>query len=185
MIEPWSDTEREAALTVFEKMARNNTAWLTARRNGTPLTEYPMPHDLYEAHRLTMKSVSSEIGVFDEQNRILLIKRPSLNEDPAEPYPDLWHVPGTRHIGDETEQEALERLLTDEVGTAAETRFIGHKEYHTNGRTGLSFLYIARLPSHSLATNEKSGWFETHALPSETLAEHVPIIEFLASEQSQ
>lgn len=181
MIEPWSEEERLAAFATFKKISENNRAWLAARRAGRTLSDYPMPHDIYEAHRLTMKSISSEAGIFDEQGRIFLTRRPSATEDPAEPYPNQWHIPGTRHIGNETEVEAFQRLVKDEIGADIEMHFIGHKEYHTNGHNGLSLLYLAHIHSDAVTTNERQQWFNARALPAELLADHIAIVGYLTT----
>lgn len=185
MMEPWTEAEHDAALTAFQKIAHNNDAWLAARRKGDPHPSYPMPHDLYEAHRRTMKSISSEIGLFDEKGRIFLTMRPSADEDPAEPHPSLWHIPGTRHISNETGDEALLRLIEDEVGTDVPASYIGYKEYAIDGRMGLSLLYLARVHAHKIAVNDKRGWFDPHAIPTETLTEHIPIIQHLVAHFSR
>lgn len=183
MIEPWSEEERKSAFVIFKKIENNNRAWLASLHAGEMPASYPMPQDLYEAHRLTMKSISSEIGVFDEQGRILLILRPSSSESSVELFPSLWHIPGTRHIANETNEEALQRLLESEIGAKPEARFVTCKEYTVKGGDTLSLLfsllYVAYIPSGSVDIGEKRRWFETRALPVSILEEHRAIVDLL------
>lgn len=184
MIEPWTEEERIVAFAIFDKIQNNNREWLAARRAGEMPAIYPMPHDIYEAHRLTMKSVTSEIGIFDEQGRMLLTLRPSANEDPAEPYPSQWHIPGIRHIAQETNEDALQRLIDDEIGTKIEARLVECKEYPIDERNGLSLLsllYVARASSGVININERSQWFDITRLPESILEEHRAIVALLAT----
>lgn len=184
MVSPWTEEERVAALATFKKIAENNRAWLAARSAGETPLAYPMPHDIYEAHRLTMKSISSEVGIFDEQGRIFLTKRPSADENPAEPYPGQWHIPGTRHIARETNDEALQRLIDDEIGAPIEARLTDHKEYPVNEHNKLSLLsllYVAHVTSGTVDADENRQWFNVRDLPNPILEEHREIVSQLAS----
>ncbi|MFA6408165.1 MAG: hypothetical protein WCW36_01665 [Candidatus Paceibacterota bacterium] len=74
-----------------------------------------------------------------------------------------------------------EWLIDGEIGTEVELRPIGHEEYSTNGYSGLSLLYITRVPSKAIATHEKRRWFNANALPEPMLEEHKAIIEQLVA----
>jgi ADP-ribose pyrophosphatase YjhB (NUDIX family) len=178
MIEPWSDEEREVSIKIFRKIAANNRAWLAAWRSGTTPADYPMPTDVYEAHRLTVKSISSDIAVFDERGRVLLAQRPSLEENPAELWPSLWHLPGTRHIAGESDEEALNRLFAMEIGVKLEARFVGHREYFPQTHT---LVYTTQVQAGDIQTNEKKAWFDPSALPATMVSEQRPILEELSN----
>jgi|GEM_PF-6185976 len=177
MIEPWNEEERARAFAVFNKIENNNREWLSARRANKVPSSYPMPHDLFNAHRRTLKNISSEICVFDTQNRIFLTMRPTKDELPAEPYPGVWHIPGTRHVANETNAEALERLLESEIGIQFETNFVDCIEYPEGDSEGILFLYTAKDLTDSIDTDEARQWFDVNALPKPVLKEHMTIIK--------
>ena len=100
----WSDEERAVAIEVLKKI------------RTCSLARQPYPADVFEAQAASKKNVSTE-GVFvNERGQVYIIKRPSLVQNPTEPYPDFWHSPGVMHAAFEDNDEAFARLVKSELG---------------------------------------------------------------------
>lgn len=79
-----------------------------------------LPSSVFEGIRLIAKNISTEVVVFDNCDRVYLAKRPSLAENPAEPYPEQFHSFGVTHGAFESDDEAKERLIEREIGPDAD-----------------------------------------------------------------
>lgn len=99
----WSNKERKKALLVLEKITKS------VQSNG-------LPPDIFEAMARAKKNISTEIIVLNQKNEIYLIQRPSLDENPFEPYPNQWHSPGVTHNALESNQQSFERVVKEELG---------------------------------------------------------------------
>lgn len=98
----WNSEEIALAVKVMRKIAY-------CQKNGERL-----PGPVFEAHVESKKNVSTELVVFDAEGSVLLIERPSLSENPTEPFPGELHVPGATHML-ETESAAMRRLIDQEL----------------------------------------------------------------------
>jgi len=100
----WTAEEESLAIAVLEKIAYCQDAG-----KG-------VPGPVFEAHVQSKKNISTEMVIFNQAGQIYLIKRPSLAENPSEPYPDQWHSPGATHWRNHSTEDTLQRLVDKEFG---------------------------------------------------------------------
>lgn len=102
----WTADELRAAEQFFAKIAATRSITEVRRR---------LPGPVFEGFRQNMKNVSTEGVFFNERGEVYLIRRPSLETKPHEPYPNMWHSPGETH-SDEWNGDVFKRLIPEELG---------------------------------------------------------------------
>ncbi len=107
MIDPkstgWTQEEKDLAITVLEKIAYCQDQ------------HQLLPSEIFEAHGKTKKNISTGLVLF-RGREIYLIQRPDRDENPCEPYPMMWHNPGKTHAKNDLTEEALVKIVEQELG---------------------------------------------------------------------
>ena len=98
----WGTIYIEFAIAVLEKITLTQQAGLY------------LPLPVFECHVGGKKNVSTEVVVRDVDGNVYLIQRPSSEESPEEPFPDMWHSPGVTHVMTESTDDTIRRLVERE-----------------------------------------------------------------------
>ncbi len=165
----WLETHEDLAVRVFQEIR-------TAQRN-----KQGMPPAIYEAFLPTHTKKSTELVIFDDTGRIYLVRRPSKEQKPSEPYPNQLHSPGVTHQTGETWETSFQRLRDTELGPNAvliEPVFAGIKSVDDPVR-GLYDLhiYVTRLEGGELMAGADAKFYKLSEIPQDELvASHRDII---------
>lgn len=146
----WLRHERELAIRVLREIG-------DLQKKGKRL-----PPDIFEAHLKSKKNVSTIVAVFDAKERVFLIRRPGLKENPAELYPNQLHFPGVTHMKDERLRDTLRRLVRDEGLRFSRLMSLGVREVYYRGR-GLYAVYLFAARARGRQANPRGEFFDLAA----------------------
>lgn len=138
-----------------------------------------LPPEVYEALLRLHKKVSVELVLFDKEGRVWLTRRPTREENPAEPFPGEWNGPGATLTATESLVDALERLVKEEIGDVQITppHLVGHEDIPEPHRGSyLAFIYVSRIVGGAITTRRPSGWYHSIGLPGPIVAHHQSVI---------
>lgn len=140
-----------------------------------------LPPAVFEALLQAHKKISTELVIFNLKGEVLLKKRPSLEENPAEPFPNQWHSLGVTHAPSESTQDAFDRLVRDELGNnvkLSEVFDVGLIDVNDSERGRcLSFVKIVTLSGGEITKKGGVGeFFDPDNLPSPIVVNHRNLI---------
>jgi len=145
----------------------------------TEVKERRLPRAVYEAFVRTHKKISTELVLYNEKGKIWLIRRPSKDINPDDPYAGEWHLPGVVHNAHETTAQAFDRLFRQEIG---EGELDEHSEVKTfeidDGRRGLycALLHVCRLRMGMPHNEGDADFFAPSALPTPIVTFHKDVL---------
>jgi ADP-ribose pyrophosphatase YjhB (NUDIX family) len=151
----WTEEQEKVAIAVLEKI-------VFCQDQGKLL-----PGHVFEAHVRSKKSISTELVLFNERDEIYLVKRPSLEENPSEAYPNQWHNPGVILAKNESLEDTFKRLRTREGVRFANLEEIGIFDARDHRGWFLLRVFIARAIGEQ--ANPKGRWFKKDEIPWEGL----------------
>lgn len=148
----WTEEQERVAIAVLEKIA-----YCQGQGRG-------FPGHVFEAHARSKKNISTELVLFNEQGEIYLVQRPSLIENPSEPYPDELHGPGVTHGVDESIEDTLKRLREREGVDFTDARLLDTLEEPQGVKRGryLMLIFVARAAK---TTNPKGKFYKIDEIP--------------------
>lgn len=136
--------------------------------------DWPLPRQVFYALAPKILSVAVELAVYNDSGHILLVPRP---EDDPEFAAGALHMPGTLVRPDDTLEEAIDRLLTSEVGdNVSEVSSLGylHVPRHlAPTRPAIALLHVARLTGTYVGSG---AFYDPANLPEHTLRHHRAMI---------
>lgn len=162
----WSLEEEEMACQVLEKI-KNFQDHLVR-----------LPERVFEAHARSKKNVSTEMVAFNDLGQIYLIRRPSFEKNPNEPYPNQLHVPGATLKRSETLQTSIERLERRELRgvRCSKTHLVDCSEVYDEQRGGY-ILRIVLARTRSQSVNSRGKFYAISDIPwKELVSSHRDII---------
>ena len=151
----WTQEERDLAVAILEKIAY-------CQNQGQYL-----PIDVYEAHLRSKKNISTEVVIFNEKGEVYLVERPTLQENPNEPYPGELHSPGTTHPKNESLEDSLKRLARSEGVTFTNIRQIELAEEPGDVKRGRYLMLIFIADAAGTQTNPKGRFYAIWEIPWE------------------
>jgi hypothetical protein len=132
-----------------------------------------LPTDVFEELSKCHKKVATELMVFDTVGRILLIRRPGLEESPAEAFPGQLHGPGVTHKPLERAEDAWQRLKEKELGGAVildgPHRVDDTENIQPPRGMILQILHIVLVDAETLPENEKQSFYCVDSIPWDEL----------------
>ncbi|MDP2647774.1 MAG: hypothetical protein Q8P35_00815 [Candidatus Yanofskybacteria bacterium] len=152
----WTEYEESATIAVLKKIAYCQDQ------------KKPLPVAVFEAHCKSKKNIATELVLFNGEGEIYLVKRPSLEENPNEPYSDQWHNPGVTHNKNESLEDALERLRQSEGLKFSGVEEISHRDSRDDKRGRyLSCIFIANGTGAQI--NPRGRFFRQGEIPWDEL----------------
>ena len=143
--------------------------------------EFPVSQELFFAWSKSSTTVSADV---------ILMRKSAIGHEVFLTYRDDlfykgWHVPGSVRLPPEAWEDALKRVLTDELGLPASTKVEFFKWIdHQNGtgigqspRGSVISIYSICMNSEGVVENEKARFFRVSDLPTDIIPIHVPIIQ--------
>jgi ADP-ribose pyrophosphatase YjhB (NUDIX family) len=123
----WTPEEINQALQVYTKIGLCYDSVLPK--------DHPLPQEVYEAKARVEKLLAVEL-VLLRGDDIYLVKRPSIEVAPHEPWPNQLHIPGTTFVPSETRDHAWERLVQEDLNGAnmKHVQMVGPLDYHAPPR---------------------------------------------------
>ncbi len=157
----WTDDRIKTAVQLLRVIARD-----VKRRQ--------LPSAVYEALQLSTRGVSTELALFNGAGEIWLVKRPTRRENPAEPWPNEWNMPGVTHGPSESPTTALERLWYDELADIRVTpRFTQWFDLRVRRGRYIALLHVAQVPEElAKLSGRKARFFHPLALPRRMVEHH-------------
>ena len=135
-----------------------------------------IPQPVFHALMRKIVSVPIELCVFDATGRILMFRREA--DDPE--FAPQWHMPGTVIRSGESVDEAVARLLRNEVCAPvlwpASLGWFECLRDAASPRHAIALLHATRLDGPYTGSG---SWFDPMNLPADTLAHHkkmIPVI---------
>ncbi|MGC9603057.1 MAG: hypothetical protein ABSF47_01150 [Minisyncoccia bacterium] len=161
----WTGYEKSIAIAVLQKIA-----YCQDKGKGLPV-------EVFEPFCRSKKNISTELVIFNEKGEIYLVKRPSLNENPSEPYPEQYHSPGATHDKNETLENTLERLRRREGVNFSSVEGVYPPRDSRDKERGRYLLCIFIADAIGAQTNAKGRFFKQEDIPwSELVSVHREII---------
>ena len=155
----WNQDETARAVEILEKIARCQDH------------DYGVPGKVFEAHLRSKKNISTEMGIFDALGRIYLIQRPTLAENPNEPYPGQYHSPGVTHGKNEfTDPDTIQRLVNREFGGVqiVDLRKVDERDIRDEQRGMYRLLiFVGRVEAEP--KNSRGRFFDLNEIPWDQL----------------
>lgn len=157
----WTEEEVSVAVAVLQKIA-----YCQNMGKG-------FPGEVFEAHVVSKKNISTEVVIFDNEGRVYLIERPSLAENPSEPYPGQLHSPGVTHGKNEfTMFDTFQRLEKREFGGVAleNIEHVAEQEVGDPQR-GIYLLRIYTATTNEEPKNPRGKFYRPEDIPWDRLVE--------------
>jgi len=152
----WSKNERRRTIAILKKIALCQDK------------KEPLPPDIFEYHCRTKKNIGTDLVLLRERE-IYLIQRPTLAENPDEPYPEEWHNPGVTHTKWTLTPESLKTIVKKELNIEyndVEIRFEGTREVTDHVRGSYLYqIFTGRVPLEVEPQNPKGRFFPFDAVP--------------------
>lgn len=116
------------------------------------------------------KNISTEVVLFNDRYEIYLIRRPSKEEKPDEPYPNQDHTPGVTHNKHDKLPDTFKALEKREFGGVAmnSVDFVGIAEVQDPPR-GPYLLLVHAATIDAAPVNPRGRWVAIKDIPWENL----------------
>ncbi|KKU90604.1 MAG: hypothetical protein UY21_C0021G0004 [Microgenomates group bacterium GW2011_GWA1_48_10] len=148
----WSKKEIKEAVRVLEKIAY------------CQVEKKPLPGEVFEAHVRSKENITTMLCLFNREKKVYLICRPTKKENPTEPYPNYWHIPGVTHMKRERFRDTLRRLKRSEGLPFARAFSVGFfEERYSRRGMYLAQLFIAKKKGR--AKNPRGKFFSFREIP--------------------
>lgn len=122
---------------------------------------------MFEPWVKAKKNISTEVVLFNDREEIYLIRRPSKEEKPDEPYPNQDHTPGVTHNKHDTIADTFKALEKREFGGVAMSSvdFVGINEAQDPPRGPYLLLIHVATIANAMPVNPRGRWVAIKGIP--------------------